>query len=72
MRRHLTAPAQCIFEMFDYSKTTGYRLIREGTIPTIKNGSRKMPVPVARIEEQLGVGPGDLDERIDAWFAERA
>lgn len=72
MRKHLTAPAKCIFDIMGYGYVTGYKMISEGAIPVLDHPGRRKPVIVAKIEDQLGVGPGDLDDRIDAWFAERA
>ena len=72
MSKHLTAPAKCVFDIMGISKITGYRRIASGAIPVLEHPGRKKPVIVAKIEDELGVGPGDLDDRIDAWLAERA
>tara|TARA_R100001079_G_C4405436_1_gene133236 strand:+ start:490 stop:786 length:297 start_codon:yes stop_codon:yes gene_type:complete len=69
-RRHLTTNVPCAGAILaNASRGTAYELAKTGDLEVIRLGAKKV-VPVAWLEAKLGLRPGELDSRIDAWLSE--
>tara|TARA_Y100001963_G_C6740562_1_gene428729 strand:+ start:193 stop:492 length:300 start_codon:yes stop_codon:yes gene_type:complete len=69
-RRHLTTNVPCAGAILaNASVVSSYRLAKKGDLDVIQLGGKKV-VPVAWLEVKLGLKPGELDSRIDAWLSE--
>lgn len=49
----LAVPPEEAFKMIGISRATGYKYIKEGVIPAVKLGPRRLLVPVAGLENLL-------------------
>ena len=43
LRKHITAPAKCNFDIMGYAYVTGYKMISEGPIPVLDNPTNYDP-----------------------------
>ena len=68
--RHLTTNVPCAGAILaNASRGTAYELAKTGDLEVMRFGRKKV-VPVAWLEAKLGLKPGELDSRIDAWLSE--
>lgn len=65
-RKHITVPPPVAgFVVFGLKPYGSYKATQRGDIPVIKIGNRQH-VSVVWMEQVAGVGPGELDDKIDA------